>query len=148
MGHQSVLVLTTSIILFLSVDAALLKNLAEKIEKQVEKEESYKPEVSDPVLSHKFSDYETNDDGFIDYEEFAFHFMKKFKILNLEEMRKAYSEADKDGDGKLNEKEFAAFPLHDSATEGEKENRRGCGIRCGFRCFLIFCIWGCSAGCG
>ena len=50
-----------------------------------------------PVLSHKFSDYERNGDGFLDYEEFISPLMMKFKIQNPQSVRGSFSEADTDG---------------------------------------------------
>lgn len=141
-GHQSVLFLTACISLFLAADATFLRNLAEKAEGKQDE-----PGVYVPMLSHKFSDYEMNGDGFIDYEEFISPLMMKFNIQNPMIIRGPFSEADADGDGKLNKEEFAEFRFNDSTDEGEKEER-GCHAYCRIVCnWWFICNWQCSAGC-
>lgn len=143
MAFQNIMFLTTCILLFWSVDAKFLRSRAAKVEDEPEKVEVYKP-----VLSHNFSAYDTNDDDLLDYEEFVFPFMEKFKISNLEDIREDFFAADKDDDGKLNREEFADFPLFDAATEEGKASRR-CRLKCGLKClWLIFkCKWGCWVSC-
>lgn len=138
MASPNILFVTTCILLFWSVNAGFLRNLAEKAEK-----EPAKIEVYQPALSHKLSDYDTNDDDLLDYEEFVFTLIEKFKIKNPEDVREDFFAADKNGDGKLNREEFADFPLYDSAEDEGKETRayrKHCKVTC---ILLILCGWTC-----
>ena len=48
-------------------------------------------------ISDDFGEYDDNDDGYIEYEEFAFEFLARFRLFNPRQLRIIFKEADANG---------------------------------------------------
>ena len=48
-------------------------------------------------ISDDFDEYDDNDDGLIEYEEFAFDFLSRWQFTRPEQLRVMYKGADTDG---------------------------------------------------